>query len=95
MIEACDTLDEATTNESRRAASQTRAREFACMGDRRAVFRSQQEWRRLLEPAGSSWRVTRVGAVRELADANAARALAPPDAMEHQLFFVAQKREPR
>ena len=64
VVEACDVLDEATDASGRRAASSVRAREFACMGDRRAIFRTQREWVALLE-ASAGWRVTKVGAVHE------------------------------
>lgn len=82
VVEACDVLEEATDAEARRLASETRAREFACMGDRKAIFRSQREWTALLEQEsaaataaelsgkGGQWRVARVGAVRELASSS-------------------------
>lgn len=41
VVEACDVLDEALGDAARRAASELRAREFPCMGDRKAVFRTQ------------------------------------------------------
>lgn len=99
VIEACDVLDEAaaaSSADARRAASETRAREFPCMGDRQAVFRTQREWTTLLED--DRWRVTRVGAVRESRERegsevmDAAHALRPPSVFDHRRWFVSQRR---
>ena len=102
LVEACDLLDEATTPDARRAASRLRSKEFPCMGDRQAIFRSQAEWTKLIEEQGA-WRVTRVGAVREIDEDRAhdadyvpsAELLAPPSGDEYRRFMVVQRDERR
>lgn len=71
VVEAVDVLGEAKTAEELKVASDLRAREFACMGDKNAIFRSQSEWQQLLEE-DRDWRVTHIGAVLDKNDNDAA-----------------------
>ena len=95
VVEACDVLVEARDAAERTHASELRSREFACMGDRQAVFRSQAEWTALIEQS-AAWRVTHVGAVREGGAPGDELAIGesghrPLAAAENRRFFVARK----
>ena len=110
VVEACDVLDEATDAEARRLASDTRAREFACMGDRKAIFRSQREWTALLEretaaataaaadddSGGASRGEWRVQRVGAVRalEADRDRALAPPTGVSEYRRFFVVQRQP-
>jgi len=103
IVEAVDTLPEAARNSddaaARRAASSARAKEFPCMGDRKAIFRTQAEWIGLIEQQ-AGWRVTKVGAVRATnSDLEEAPSMnggvqedpAPRSAAEYHRWFVARR----